>query len=153
MSRKNRYRNRVLPPDSSQSEAAELRIQAEMRAFSGPLPPPEALERYNEVLPGAAERIISLAESQHHHRQELEKCAITSNVKAQKLGTVLGFIVSMTVVLGGMWLIHEGKGTAGLATTLTALASLVGVFVWSKHEQQKDLQKKSEALTRASNRG
>jgi uncharacterized membrane protein len=87
-----------------------------------------------------------MAESQHSHRQELEKCVITSNVKAQKLGTILGFIVAMAVVLGGMWLIHEGKSTAGLATTLTALASLVGVFVWSKHEQQKDLQKKSEAL-------
>lgn len=117
-----------------------------MRSYSGPLPPPEVLERYNEILPGAAERIISLAESQHHHRQELEKCVITSNVKAQKLGTVLGFIVSMTVVIGGMFLIHEGKSTAGLATTLTALASLVGVFVWSKHEQQRDLQKKSDAL-------
>jgi hypothetical protein len=53
----------------------------------------------------------------------------------------------MTVVLGGMWLVHEGKSGSGLAAILTALASLVGVFVWSKHEQQKDLRKKSEALT------
>jgi uncharacterized membrane protein len=123
-----------------------MRIQAMMRSFSGPIPPPEALERYNNVLPGAAERIIAMAESQHQHRQSLERHVIESNVSAQKLGTVLGFIVAMTVVLGGMYLVHEGKSTAGLAAILTALASLVGVFLYSKHEQQKDLAKKTEAL-------
>ena len=120
-----------------------------MRAFSGPLPPPEALERYNQVLPGAAERIIAMAESQHSHRQELEKHVIKSNVSAQKLGTILGFIVSMTVVLGGMFLVHEGKSGEGLAAILTALASLVGVFLYSKREQQKDLAKKTEGLVDA----
>ena len=120
-----------------------------MRAFSGPLPPPEALERYNQILPGAAERIIAMAESQHSHRQELEKHVIKSNVSAQKLGTMLGFIVSMTVILGGMFLVYEGKSGEGLAAILTALASLVGVFLYSKHEQQKDLAKKTEALADA----
>ena len=90
-----------------------------------------------------------MAESQHHHRQGLESHVIHSNVSAQKLGTVLGFIVAMTVVIGGMYLVHEGKSTAGLATILTALASLVGVFLYSKHEQQKDLAKKTEALADA----
>jgi uncharacterized membrane protein len=117
-----------------------------MRSFSGPLPPPETLDRYNQILPGAAERIITMAESQHQHRQGLETLVIHSNVKAQKLGTILGFIVAMTVVLGGMYLVHEGKNAPGLAAILTALASLVGVFLYSKREQQKDLAKKAENL-------
>jgi len=94
-----------------------------------------------------------MAESQHTHRQELEKCVVMSNVKAQRLGTVLGFVVAITVVLGGMWLVHEGKSGSGLAAILTALASLVGVFVWSKHEQKKELAKKSEALISSARRG
>jgi uncharacterized membrane protein len=126
-----------------------MSIQAMMRSFSGPLPPPEALERYNQILPGAAERIIAMAETQHQHRQGLERHVIHSNVKAQKLGTILGFIVAMTVVLGGMYLVHEGKNAPGLAAVLTALASLVGVFLYSKREQQKDLAKKTEDLASA----
>ena len=90
-----------------------------------------------------------MAESQHTHRQELEKHVIKSNVAAQKLGTILGFVVAMTVVLGGMFLVYEGKNGAGLAAILTALASLVGVFVYSKHEQQKELAKKTNALADA----
>ena len=142
MSRKNR--NRIVP-----SQNDELRIQAMMRSFSGPLPPPEALERYNQIVPGAAERIIAMAESQHDHRQELEKHVIHSNVSAQRLGTLLGFIVAMTAIIGGIWLIHEGKDTAGLASVLTALGALVGVFVYSKVEQKKELDKKTEALVSA----
>lgn len=68
-------------------------------------------------------------------------------------GNNFGFVVAMTVVSGGMWLVHEGKSGSGLAAILTALASLVGVFVWSKHEQQKELAKKSEALIPAARRG
>ena len=97
MSRKNRDRGTM----SASAQRPELmRIQA--AAFSGPLPPPEALERYNQTLPGLAERIIVMAESQHSHRLELEKHVIHSNVSAQKLGTVLGFVVAMTTVIGGI---------------------------------------------------
>jgi uncharacterized membrane protein len=131
------------------SQNTELRIQAALRSFSGPLPPPEALERYNQILPGAAERIVVMAESQHSHRLELEKHVITSNVAAQKLGTILGFVVAMTVVVGGIWLVHEGKSVAGLTAVITALASLVGVFLYSKREQQRELARKTAALADA----
>ncbi len=90
-----------------------------------------------------------MAENQHTHRQGLEKHVIHSNVAAQRLGTILGFIVAMTVVIGGMFLVHEGKSGEGLAAILTALASLVGVFLYSKHEQQKELAKKTDALANA----
>jgi uncharacterized membrane protein len=128
-----------------QASGAQLRVQA-MARFSGPLPPPEALERYNQILPGSAERLIAMAESQHSHRQELEKHVIHSNVSAQRLGTILGFIVAMTVIIGGVYLVHEGKSGEGLAAILTALAALVGVFVYSKYEQQKDLARKTQGL-------
>ena len=144
MGNKNRNRNLV------KTQSAELRIQSMMRAFAGPLPPPDALERYNQILPGAAERIIVMAESQHSHRLELEKHVITSNVSAQKLGTVLGFVVAMTAIIGGIWLIHDGKDAAGLASVLCSLGGLVGVFLYSKHEQKKELDKKTEGLATAS---
>ncbi len=152
MGRRNRNRNRNLQlaaPAIERVERAELRIQAAMRHFSGPLPPPEILARYNELLPGAAERIIAMAENQHSHRQQLEKTVINSNVNAQNLGTKLGFVVAMTVILGGIVLIYAGKQTSGLTALLVALASLVGVFVYSKREQQQELRRKAEAIAEA----
>ncbi len=42
-------------------------------SFEGPLPPPEMLGVYEAVSPGAAERIISMAEDQQRHRMSVEQ--------------------------------------------------------------------------------
>jgi uncharacterized membrane protein len=117
-----------------------------MQSYSGPLPPPEALERYNQTLPGAAERILAMAEQQHAHRLKLESRVVDSNISAQKLGTVLGFIVAITTIIGGIWLIYVGKEAQGLASVLTALAALVGVFLYARRQQKKDLANKAGAF-------
>jgi len=87
-----------------------------------------------------------MAETQHDHRIEIEKSVVDSNIAAQKLGTILGFIVAMTAILGGVFLVYIGKEITGLASIVTALAGLVGVFVYGKLEQKKDLAKKTEAI-------
>ena len=38
------------------------------RAFIGPIPPPDAFARYEKTLPGAADRILSLAEKEQQNR-------------------------------------------------------------------------------------
>jgi uncharacterized membrane protein len=119
------------------------------RSFSGPLPPPEALARYNDVVPGAAGRIIAMAEKQQEHRQELEQRVVFSNAETQKHGLHLGFVIAMTAILGGIWLISIGKETTGLVAIVTAIASLVGVFVYGKSEQKKELEKKSQAMVKS----
>ena len=123
-----------------------FQITAASARFSGPLPPPEVLAKYNDALPGAAERIIAMAESQLHHRQGLEKAVIEANCKVQKSGPIYGFIICMTAILGGMYLVYVGKSTQGLAAIISALASLAVVFVVGRKKQQKELKEKSEAL-------
>ena len=45
--------------DDHHPEAEDRRDLVAMRAqYRGPLPPPEMLERYNQVLPGTGARII-----------------------------------------------------------------------------------------------
>jgi len=41
--------------------------------FSGPIPPPETLSGYEEIVPGSAERIISNMMDESLHRRTLEK--------------------------------------------------------------------------------
>lgn len=53
-------------------------------SFSGPLPPPEVLCRFEEVVHGSAERIIKMAEEQTSHRKELEKKVIDSDIARSK---------------------------------------------------------------------
>jgi uncharacterized membrane protein len=66
-----------LPPellDSLPDVAREIVLQA--ASFSGPLPPSPMFREYEDALPGAADRILGMAERQAEHRQEWEKSAL-----------------------------------------------------------------------------
>lgn len=44
---------------------------AEVRAtFVGPIPPPDILQGYDNILPGLADRIVSMAEAEGNHRRD-----------------------------------------------------------------------------------
>jgi len=135
-----------MSPEERHEAAAMMRAAIEVSRYSGPLPPPEDLARYEQVHPGAADRIIRMAEQQAMHRQHLEKVVIGSNATAQKWGLGCAFIIAMSAIWGGVWLALKGMGGAGLATIIGALVALVAVFVYGKADQKKELQKKAEEL-------
>ena len=62
-------------------------IQSE---FSGPIPPPNIIKGYEDILPGAAERIISMAERQSAHRQEMERVMVNAEARDSLLCFFIG---------------------------------------------------------------
>jgi uncharacterized membrane protein len=70
--KKRKPTNKNLPQAEKQTHQQVKSVQAKAVSFSGPLPPPEVLQNYNQITPGAADRIISMAEKQSQHRQESE---------------------------------------------------------------------------------
>ncbi|MBR5160652.1 MAG: DUF2335 domain-containing protein [Thermoguttaceae bacterium] len=105
-------------PVSEQKEAAVLSgIMKTSLSIerSGPLPSPEDFERYEKTLPGAGERILSMAERQQQHRFEIEKTLVKNETKkidiedrAMKEETVLegrksyiGLIIVLSCIIAG----------------------------------------------------
>ncbi len=123
-----------------------MQAAIEVSRYSGPLPPPENLAKYEQILPGSADRIIRMAEQQAMHRQHLEKLVLGSNATAQKWGLGCAFIIAMSAIWGGVWLSLKGMSGEGLAAIIGALVALVAVFVYGKADQKKELQKKAEEL-------
>ncbi len=134
-----------LPPSEVeppvQTQATRLQIKA---AFSGPLPPPEIMKAYNDIIPDGAERILAMAESQASHRQELEKVVVKANSWHQVWGIVAAFAVTIIVIGAGTFLIYNDKGASGLTMVITNLVSLAGVFVYARQSQQRERHEKSE---------
>jgi len=118
--------------------------------FSGPLPHPDILVKYNEAHPGAADRIIAMAEKQAAHRQELESRVISTSCQNAKRGPIYGFVICMTAISGGIYLIQSGKGAAGLTAIITALVSLAVVFVYGRTKQKQELKEQSTAAVQLS---
>jgi uncharacterized membrane protein len=59
--------------------------------YAGPLPPSGGFAKYEQVVPGAAERILTLAEKETHHRHRAED----SLLKLSGRGQIFALIVSI----------------------------------------------------------
>ena len=126
--------------DSKTAEEADrtnlLHIRATYESFSGPLPPPDILSRYNDVLPNAAERIFKMTESQAKHRQALEHKefeAMLESAKAEyhqnRLGTYCGFGIATILATLGVICILSGHDWAGVGIGTSGLCGIVATFV------------------------
>jgi uncharacterized membrane protein len=115
-------------------------------AFSGPLPPPALLEKYNEIIPNGAERIMAMAERQSAHREHLETIVTEGNVKSQQRGTNYAFILCLVAMIGGFVLLFLGRSVDGWVSILGSLGAVASVFIYGRHKQGKERIEKSDAL-------
>lgn len=139
----------VQPTPVAAPQTAAIGFRAQLDFFSGPLPPPEVLRRYNEIFPGCAERIVGMAEAQAHHRQYLEKTVIDSNVASQKAGMRYGFILCSIALIGGLGLLALDKSIAGFTVLLADLASFAATTIYLRWSQQRERTKKLEPIPSA----
>lgn len=83
---------------------SSLRVEA----FEGPLPHPEVLKKFEEVVPGSAAQIIEQANKQTDHRIDMEKQVIKSDIIKSYLGIVFGFILGLVGIGGGVYAMTLG---------------------------------------------
>ncbi|MDI9354861.1 MAG: DUF2335 domain-containing protein [Cyanobium sp. MAG06] len=97
--------------------------------FSGPLPSPNILSEYNNILPTAADRIITMAENQQAHRFGIENRVINSDIQKQKLGMILGFLIALSIITAAVVISIYGYYVAGAAIAIGEMCGLLGVYV------------------------
>ena len=109
---------------------------SEERLYSGPIPPPEHLDHYEKVLPGAADRILSLAEGEANHRRKLEKQAldIDTVIAHREKNQIAGgqwfaFIITLCFIGSGSFLIYTGKSIPGTILSMMGLVGIVSAFL------------------------
>jgi uncharacterized membrane protein len=115
-----------------------MSVEIAQSSFSGPLPPPDILRGYDQIVPGAAARILKMAEEQAQHRQNLERIVIEGGSKRANMGLWLGFILSMVVLALSAALIFNGYEIAGTVIGSIDLVSLVTVFVVGRIDQRRE---------------
>ena len=115
--------------------------------FSGPLPPPEVLIRYNDAVPDGAERIIALAERQAAHRMALESRVVDADIKRSNWGLVAGFVIALVGLVVSYLLVDRGNATAGVALGAVDLVGLVGAFVYGTVSRRGERQERAKRLS------
>lgn len=113
--------------------------------YSGSFPPAKELEHYESVYPGFAEKLMERYVKQSEHRMSLENKAIDSGIKNSARGQVFAFILALVTILIGAFLIYLDKDALGIVAILSALASLVGVFIYGNKSKKDERIKKARA--------
>jgi uncharacterized membrane protein len=114
-------------------------------SYSGPLPPPSQLREYEDVLPGAADRIIRMAETQAEHRQDIEKVAVKGGNRRSWWGLWTGFVICIVVLGLSTAIILSGYQVAGTVLGGIDLVALASVFVIGRADQRRERIQKNEA--------
>lgn len=132
-------------PDK-QVTATVTKIEAH---YSGPIPPPSALAKYEEIMPGSADRILRMAEIQAEHRQSLESTVIDSDVWTEKAGLVAASTLGALILIGSIWLISSGNDVQGFAIIIGESVFFLGVFFYSRRRRQIERSQQQEMLIAA----
>lgn len=120
--------------------------------YSGPIPPAAQFAQYEQVCPGAADRLLRMAEGQQAHRQHLEAAVVGGNLKAQTRGAWFAFVLALGVLGLGGWLIVHGQVSIGLWLILTDVVALAGVFFTGRWLQSRERKQRRQELEGASER-
>jgi uncharacterized membrane protein len=142
------------PPDVKKevSRSPEvIKSVLETFSFSGPLPPPEVLEKYGDINKSFPERIIKMAEKEQKNRHlnnkkelELLRYRLETERKDILRGQMFGFIIGLSVVIGGVLCAIFVNPWIGGAIATTGVASLVSVFIIGRSGQKDKTPKKKE---------
>ena len=104
-------------------------VTAQRTSFSGPIPHPEILKGYNEIIPGAAERVLVMAENEAKHQREMEATALRTARAEVRLGQWLGFGIGIAVLGTSIAALFLGSPWVAGILGGTTIVGLVSVFV------------------------
>jgi uncharacterized membrane protein len=132
------------PPPAQPAPAQLLlqRIEQRMEQFSGPIPPPDLLRKYNDIVDNGAERLFAAFENQTRHRQELENTVVQGAEARANRGQWMGFIMANVVLGVGGVMVFSGHEEAGAVVISVDLVGLVSVFIYGRHTQRQEREKK-----------
>jgi hypothetical protein len=88
--------SQALPDLAEEAKRRQVNLLGVLEV-SGPLPPPQVLEHYERVLPGSAQRLLTMAEEQSRHRMRQESRDHEADIRQTWVGMFLGFGIGLAV--------------------------------------------------------
>lgn len=106
------------------------------------------LRGFEELLPGAADRIFGMAERQEAHRHSLESANLRGNLRSQLIGQVFSLLIGLAGMGCGTFLLYSGKSIAGFSAMFAPLTGLAGIFIYGRRKQEQERREKLSQIDR-----
>jgi uncharacterized membrane protein len=129
-----------IPVDGGQIEGlvasgAQIKIT---QHYSGPVPPAAELERYEQLLPGSADRMLKMAEQGLAHRMQTERRESLWEHLHIGMGQIFALLVFLVIMLVSYRLVMSDHGWVGGVFGTLDVVALVTVFVYPRSSGNGD---------------
>lgn len=134
--------NRQIQPALDRKTAEIIAIRTQ---FTGPLPHPQILEQYEHIFPGAAERIIRMAESETNHRRGIQDRSVSADIEGMRrqfsearVGQYCALLITLGFIGAGTYVAISGQALTGLAFSGIGIVTIVSAFIWGRTKREED---------------
>jgi uncharacterized membrane protein len=134
-------------PPSGPHNQKLTHFQVTASSFQGPIPPPDVLAGYETLLPGSANRILSMAESQTRHRQNLETKVTDHDIRNAERGLYAAFGIGIVGIVSGSIVEAIVRNGAGAAIAGLYLVSIVTAFIYGTSSRKRERLEKAKIMT------
>ncbi len=124
MSKKTKTNKPLVNQQSHKVEAVSVQT-----AYSGPIPPAQELGNYNAIVPGAAERILLMAEKNQQHQIDIETLALNSARKDVRRGQIFALIITVSAFSTSIAAMIMGFPFVASVIGSTTVVSLAIAFI------------------------
>jgi uncharacterized membrane protein len=108
------------------TEAVRLEVE---RQWHGPLPRPEVLAQYEQLLPGSAERILVMAEKAATGEIDTADRLASAEIEGARTGQILAFTLTLFAFAAAVVFFALGNRWAGVAFTSVPVVMLIRSFL------------------------
>ncbi|MDD2999176.1 MAG: DUF2335 domain-containing protein [Candidatus Riflebacteria bacterium] len=126
------------PPQTQNDQNSSVTKKAVFASFSGPIPPPQAMAFYEQVCPGAAHRILKMAEEQHTHRIAVESLVFPEALQTTKRGQIFAFIVAIMTLCSIVFLGYIGMSLVAFSLSLALGYGVVKTFITGQDDREPE---------------
>lgn len=123
---------------SSEPSVGTLLAATHTEISSGPLPHPDLMKKYDDIIAGGAERITRMAEKEQENRFENDR-ANRDEQRAElgliKRGQTMAFVLCLLFITSGVTLACFGFGAIAYVLLGIGMAPVVGLFYNISHNK------------------
>jgi uncharacterized membrane protein len=119
----------IADPHRRGKAAATILQAVSKELYSGPLPHPSHFQRFENILPGSADRILAMAERQECHRIWWEQFALKAQFFLALIGLASALVISIGLIWGAVRLGTAGHEWLGGALVAASAVGMVTSFI------------------------
>ena len=107
--------------------------------YEGPIPPASEMAKYENALPGTADRILAMSEKEATHRHKVEGTLLVQDDRRithafieRILGQIFALIMGVFAISAGAYVALKGYQLAGGFIGGGGVIGLVTAFIWGR---------------------